>query len=216
MSIRFVGRIGAQLDATAGGTTTVTTTTAVPVGEFIVLATRAGGGIVASSITDSGSNVWTKLANSDALQSTVSIWYCTITNSLASSSTITVTYSAATSGNRNVAVWAFDGVTRPTTTHTTARAANPATTVSPANITPEQYGSLLFTAVGTSQTSAHTVSSGWTALTIGTSPAFMGAAYTIRNSMDSLATTWTLATAGAMGAVSATITPDSGDFFSIF
>lgn len=216
MSVRFVGRIGAQYDAAAGGTTTVTTTTAVPVGGFVVLATRAGGGVVVSSIADSSGNTWQKLANSDPLQSTASVWFCIATTALAASSTITVTYSAAGSGNRNAAVWAFDGITRPTTTNTTARAASPATTVSPASVTPQQYASLMFTAVGTSQNTTHTVSAGWTALSIGTASVFMGAAYTIRNSMDSLATTWTIATAGALGAVAGTFTPDGGDGFAVF
>lgn len=215
MSVRFVGRVGSQYDATAGGTTTITTTSAVPVGGFLVLAARAGGGVTISSIADSSANSWVKLANSDPVLSVCSVWYCTVTTALASSSTITITYSATTSGNRNAAVWAFDGITRPTTTNTTARLGG-TTTISPAAITPQQYASLMFTAASSNQNTTYTVSAGWTALTIGTTSTWMGAAYTIRNSMDALSTTWTIPVSGAMGAVAGTFTPDGGDMLGVF
>jgi len=216
MSIKFSQKISEQLDVTASGTSTMTTTSEAPVGQFLILAARSGIAFVVSSVSDSASNTWVKLANSDPLQTTMSVWYCVVTTALASSSTISITLDGATSGNRNMAVWAFDGITRPATTNTTARAANPSTTVSPANITPQQYGSLMFTAVGGNLNVSYTVSAGWTSLPIGTSSVFMGAAYTIRNSMDPLATTWTSGSGAALGAVAGTFTPDGGDMLAIF
>lgn len=214
MAIRYVDRIGQQLDSVAGGTTTVTTTVAAQVGDFLVLASRCGQAGVVSSISDSAGNSWTKLNNSQALQTTMSVWYCTVTSALATSSTITVSYSVATSGNRNVAVWLFGGINKPSTTNATAQVGATGTTLTVGNVTPQQYGSLLFAAVGSNQSTTHTASSGWTALPISTSNVFMGAAYAI-SSMSSLGTTWTIGATGAMGAVSATLTPDGGDFLAL-
>jgi hypothetical protein len=214
MSVQFVGKIGERFDSATGTTSTVTTSVAVPVGRFLVLAMRAGGGNVISTVTDSASNTWQKLDNSGATNTTCSIWYCTATSALAVSSTITATVTGST-GNRNVAVWAFDGITRPTTTDTTARTGS-GTTLSPANVTPEQYASLMFTAVATNATNAFTVSAGWTALTVNTASVYLGAAYAIQNSMDALATTWTWTTLGNAGAVTGSFTPDGGDFFNVF
>jgi hypothetical protein len=215
VSVRLVGRIGQQLDTATGDTTTVTTTTAANVGQFLIVAARGALGVIVSSVTDSGSNTWTKINNSEALTSTMSVWYCVVTNTLASSSTITVTYANATSNNRLAAVWAFNGITRPTTTNATARLPAGNSSITVADVTPEQYGSLLFTAVGCNQPTTYTPSSGWTSLSITTAQLFMGAAYAISTSA-SLGTTWTIGTTGTLGAVSATITPDGGDFFNIF
>jgi len=214
MSVRFVQQIGAQFINTAGNTTVITTTNAAQVGQFLVLAARIGVSLDVSSISDSAGNTWSKL-NSSALTNTVaSVWYCTVTSVLAASSTITVTYSNTTSGNRNVSVWAFEGVTRPTTTNATNRTGG-TTTLTVGNVTPERYGSLLFTAGASNQNTTHSVSAGWTALTVGTSSVFLGAAYAI-SSMASLNATWTIGTTGAIGAVSGTFTPDGGDAFLNF
>jgi hypothetical protein len=215
VSVRLVGRIGQQLDTATGGTTTVTTTTAANVGQFLVVAARNGLGVIVSSVTDSASNTWTKINNSEALTATMSVWYCVVTNTLAASSTITVTFNSAASNNRLAAVWAFDGITRPTTTNATARLPAGSSSITVADVTPEQYGSLLFTAVGCNQNTTYTPSSGWTSLPVTTSQVFMGAAYAI-STVASLGTTWTIGTTGTLGAVSATITPDGGDFFNIF
>jgi hypothetical protein len=150
MSVQFVGKIGERFDSATGTTSTVTTSVAVPVGRFLVLAMRAGGGNVISTTTD-----------------------------------------------------------------TTARTGS-GTTLSPANVTPEQYASLMFTAVATNATNAFTVSAGWTALTVNTASVYLGAAYAIQNSMDALATTWTWTTLGNAGAVTGSFTPDGGDFFNVF
>lgn len=216
MSVRFVGKVGEQFDS-AGGTTTstITTTAAVPVGQFLVLAMRQGSGHVVSTVTDSASNTWQKLADSDTSNATGSVWYCVASSALAVSSTITATLTGTT-GNRNVAVWAFDGITRPTTTNTVADVPIGSTSVTIGNVTPEQYGSLMFTAVAVNQSEVFTVSAGWTALPVTTASVYLSGAYAIRNSMDPLGTTWSWVGTRNGGAVAGTFTPDGGDMLAIF
>jgi hypothetical protein len=43
----------------------------------------------------------------------------------------------------------------------------------------------------------------------------LAAAYVIQPSMDSIATTWTWTSANNAAVVSATLTPDGGDFFAV-
>lgn len=214
MPIQYIGKIGEQYNSVAGSTLVITTSVTANVGNLLVLATRCGQSLVVSTVTDSSGNTWSKLNNSEALQSTMSVWYCVVTSSLASSSTITITYTGSTSGNRNAAVWSFGGITRTSTTNETARVGTGGTTLTVPNVTPQQYGSLLFTAVGSNQNTTHSISSGWTSLPVGTSSVFMGAAYAI-SSMSSLGATWTIGLTGAMGAVSSTFTPDGGDFLQL-
>lgn len=215
MSVRLVQKVGETFNAVSTNISTITVTVSVPVGRFLILGSRSGNGIVLTSISDSSGNTWVKLNNTPAVLNVCSVWYCTVTNALTTSSTITCTFSGATSNN-NIAVWAFDGITRPTTTNQIANNTT-TTSISVASVSPSQYGSLMFS-VGVSNIVPNTfsVSSGWTLLPITTSSIFLCAAYAIPNSMASLATTWTFGSSGNNAAVSGTFTPNGGDFLALF
>ena len=216
MSVRFVGRVGQQFDSAAASTSTVTTTTAIPVGQFLILATRSGLNHRILSITDSSNNTWVQLGNSALVQTVASVWYSTVTTAIAASSTITVTFTGS-SGSRSAAVWAFDGITRPTTTSANARSGSATTSLTVGNVTPSQYASLMFSAGATNANNTFSVSAGWTVLPVTTASVVLNGAYAIRDSMDALGTTWTFGSSAATsGAVSGTFTPDGGDMLAIF
>lgn len=216
MSVRFVGRVGQFFGSGASLTMVITTTTAIPVGQFLVLASRTGNGRNIVSITDTSGNTWNKLENSNLSGTVASVWYCTVTTAMATSSTITVTFSSSLTAARGGAVWAFDGVTRPTTTNATASTAG-ATSLTVGNVTPTQYSSLFFSAAATGTSQTFAVSAGWTVLPVTASvDVRLSGAYAIGSSMDALGTTWTFGTSNAAGAVSGTFTDDGGDMLAIF
>lgn len=215
MSVLFVEKIGEYANGTGSTTQTITTSAAAKVGDLVIVAARVGQGFAVSDVSDSAGNTWVILANSEAVQTSCNVWYSVLTSDLASSSTITITATGSYS-NQNSAAWSFRGITRPSTTSATNRTTTAvANTV--ANVTPSQYGSLLFSAVATAQaqTGTPTVSTGWTTLSVTTASVRLCGAYAI-STMDSLGATWTPATSSISGAVSGTFTPNGGDLFAIF
>lgn len=214
MSIRYVGKVGETYNSLSSNISTITATVPVPVGQFLILVGRSGGGFFLTSISDSSGNTWTKLNNTSPVLNVCSVWYCTVTNPLTTSSTITSTFSGAFT-NGTTAVWAFDGITRPTTTNAIANN-TASTSLSVASVSPSQYGSLIFAGASSNVPNTFSVSSGWTLLPITVSAIHLCAAYAIPDSMASLSATWTYGSSANMAAVSGTFTPDGGDFLALF
>lgn len=213
MSIRYVAEVGQNYGSTSATTITFTSSRSVPVGTLVIMAVRGGGTVTVSSVSDSASNTWTELGKTTTAN-TVNVWYCVVTAEWTTSTVVTVTYSGTT-GNRIVGAWAFDGATRPTTTVTTASAAN-VTALDSGNLSVPQYGSLAFSAISTNQTPTYTAPTGFTVLSVTSSATSLRGAYLIRSSMDAIGTSWSWNATGSGGLVSGTFTPDGGDLFAMF
>lgn len=215
MSISYVGKVAEYfVGASAPAANTFSPTTAIPVGQFLVLVARGGGGYVVTSVTDSSSNTWTQLANNGGTGNTCTVYYCYVTTALTTSSTITANYTAGNI-NYNVMVLAFSGICRPTTTSATATGTS-VLTLNTGNITPSQYGSLLLSAFthNGSPTSIN-APSGFTTVTPSAN-ARMVVGYTVAASMAAVGTTWSWTTSANVAEVSGTFTPDGGDFLALF
>ena len=185
---------------------------AVATGQFIILAGRGGGGFVVSSVTDTSGNVWTSLGNSGTTGNTATLFYCNVTTALTTSSTITVTYNAANTGYA-IGAWSFDGIRLPLTSVASAQG-TAVTTLNGGSITPRQYGGLNFTVL-THNGSATAISSPSGFTDVGSATRVTGA-YAKASSMSSTATRWSWTTAANSSAISATFTPDGGDFLALF
>lgn len=214
MAVSFVGTVGEFSDNVTGTSKTVSISKAVGVGDFLLLAARAGSGFRVSSVTDSSSNTWTLLNRTAASLNTTSVYYCNVSNALTTSSTVTVNFEGTTAST--IGIWSFDGISKPTITSALANAAN-VTTLNSGTLTVPQYGSLIFSAfslnnLSTLPTAAPT---GYTLLSISGSNQRTIAAYAIAPSMASFGSTWSWVTTSNASIVSATITPDGGDFLQL-
>jgi hypothetical protein len=214
VSIRYIGKVGETFLSTATTTNTVTPTISTTVGQYLVLAVRLGSGFGITSVTDTVGNAWSKIGESGLTQTVCSLWSCSVSSALSTSDTITVTKSGST-GNGNVAVWAFGGINRPVTTSVNNRSGTTGTTLAVGDVIPSQYASLMFTTVATNATATFTQPSGFTSLPVTTSSVYLSAAYLIQPSTATQSTTWTFSSVGNCGGVSASLTPDGGDFFAV-
>lgn len=212
MSIRYVGQVASYYNAAGPQVNNITPAVNVDVGTFLVLSGRGGGGYTVTSVSDTGSNTWTLLTTSGASGNTATIWYCYVTTALTTSSTITVTYTTSNIGY-SVAIYAFTGINRPVTTSAVAQG-TAVTTLSAGNITPSQYGSLLFTTLTHSgPATSINVPTGFTSLANATR---VEAGYIVAGSMSSVATSWSWTTSANASVIGATFTPDGGDFLALF
>lgn len=213
MGVAYLGQVGENFVNATASTLAITTTAAANVGTFLVCPASVGAAASATSISDSAGNTWNLVNTSPLVARTMALFTCYVTSSLAASSTITITYSANTL-NRLAAVYAFTGINRPTVTSATAQGTG-VSTLNTGNLAPTQYASLLFTAISKNNNAAYTTPTGWTRLPLNVSNILDGYAYRIQPSTATQGTTWSWTGSYSAGQVSATFTPDGGDFFSV-
>jgi hypothetical protein len=136
-------------------TVTVTFTKAVAIGQTIVLICKSGTGHHLVSATDLAGNTWVIDTNLNVAHATVNIIRAYITHAISATGTLTVVFSASTSGGNAVAALQFTGIV-PTATGPVTKKTNKSTTltasITSSTITPTQKATVLVSGVSINAT----------------------------------------------------------------